>query len=104
MHCLYGGYNLHRFSDALGLVVILYIFFSFARVQLVSNRQCTIFRNHHDNSTNEEVYVRVLVQFGAVRRTILKTCCDPIPTTAMLIVWMGHWPRYLGIKHFTEIL
>ena len=20
MHCLYGGYNLHRFSDALGLV------------------------------------------------------------------------------------
>ena len=21
MHCLYGGYNLHRFSDALGLVV-----------------------------------------------------------------------------------
>ena len=23
MHCLYGGYNLHRFSDALGL--ILYI-------------------------------------------------------------------------------
>ena len=24
MHCLYGGYNLHRFSDALGLVVIWY--------------------------------------------------------------------------------
>ena len=23
MHCLYGGYNLHRFSDALGLVKIL---------------------------------------------------------------------------------
>ena len=22
MHCLYGGYNLHRFSDALGLVFI----------------------------------------------------------------------------------
>ena len=22
MHCLYGGYNLHRFSDALGLVEI----------------------------------------------------------------------------------
>ena len=22
VHCLYGGYNLHRFSDALGLVVI----------------------------------------------------------------------------------
>ena len=22
MHCLYGGYNLHRFSDALGLVGI----------------------------------------------------------------------------------
>ena len=21
MHCLYGGYNLHRFSDALGLVI-----------------------------------------------------------------------------------
>ena len=23
MHCLYGGYNLHRFSDALGLVILL---------------------------------------------------------------------------------
>ena len=22
MHCLYGGYNLHRFSDVLGLVYI----------------------------------------------------------------------------------
>ena len=22
MHCLYGGYNLHRFSDALGLVYL----------------------------------------------------------------------------------
>ena len=22
MHCLYGGYNLHRFSDALGLVIL----------------------------------------------------------------------------------
>ena len=22
VHCLYGGYNLHRFSDALGLVLI----------------------------------------------------------------------------------
>ena len=21
LHCLYGGYNLHRFSDALGLVI-----------------------------------------------------------------------------------
>ena len=24
MHCLYGGYNLHRFSDALGLVIIVF--------------------------------------------------------------------------------
>ena len=24
MHCLYGGYNLHRFSDALGLVIGCY--------------------------------------------------------------------------------
>ena len=23
MHCLYGGYNLHRFSDALGLVYFI---------------------------------------------------------------------------------
>ena len=25
MHCLYGGYNLHRFSDALGLVIDDYV-------------------------------------------------------------------------------
>ena len=25
MHCLYGGYNLHRFSDALGLVSYLFL-------------------------------------------------------------------------------
>ena len=24
MHCLYGGYNLHRFSDALGLVFFVF--------------------------------------------------------------------------------
>ena len=24
MHCLYGGYNLHRFSDALGLVLFVF--------------------------------------------------------------------------------
>ena len=24
VHCLYGGYNLHRFSDALGLVIYVY--------------------------------------------------------------------------------
>ena len=24
MHCLYGGYNLHRFSDALGLVLLVF--------------------------------------------------------------------------------
>ena len=23
VHCLYGGYNLHRFSDGLGLVLII---------------------------------------------------------------------------------
>ena len=23
VHCLYGGYNLHRFSDALGLVLVV---------------------------------------------------------------------------------
>ena len=23
MHCLYGGYNLHQFSDALGLVIFI---------------------------------------------------------------------------------
>ena len=26
VHCLYGGYNLHRFSDALGLVLLLNCF------------------------------------------------------------------------------
>ena len=25
VHCLYGGYNLHRFSDALGLVIYIII-------------------------------------------------------------------------------
>ena len=25
MHCLYGGYNLHGFSDALGLVMYIFI-------------------------------------------------------------------------------
>ena len=25
VHCLYGGYNLHRFSDALGLVIYTFI-------------------------------------------------------------------------------
>ena len=25
MHCLYGGYNLHRFSDALGLVLVSFV-------------------------------------------------------------------------------
>ena len=24
MHCLYGGYNLHRFSDAPGLVLLVF--------------------------------------------------------------------------------
>ena len=36
MHCLYGGYNLHRFSDALGLVLSpLYL------IQGVSNVETT---------------------------------------------------------------
>ena len=26
VHCLYGGYNLHRFSDALGLVLSDFVF------------------------------------------------------------------------------
>ena len=29
MHCLYGGYNLHRFSDALGLVINLDVLLNF---------------------------------------------------------------------------
>ena len=29
VHCLYGGYNLHRFSDALGLVILWFILCDF---------------------------------------------------------------------------
>ena len=40
MHCLHGGYNLHRFSDALGLVNIeiqlyIYLYFQVHLSQLI---------------------------------------------------------------------
>ena len=35
MHCLYGGYNLHRFSDALGLVKIFNFVRNIALIDLI---------------------------------------------------------------------
>ena len=46
MHCLYGGYNLHRFSDALGLVICtfhLFFFFLFISSEMKVKYLRTIF-------------------------------------------------------------
>ena len=37
MHCLYGGYNLHRFSDALGLVLLCFV--SFVDITIIISRR-----------------------------------------------------------------
>ena len=43
MHCLYGGYNLHRFSDALGLVLIPLL-----KIVII----CTLRRHRKANNKN----------------------------------------------------
>ena len=40
VHCLYGGYNLHRFSDALGLVLCIYTLYCYPYISLFTTNLC----------------------------------------------------------------
>ena len=54
MHCLYGGYNLHRFSDALGLVYFVMYGILFKSVRSKKEKK----RNFNINLQNDSFFER----------------------------------------------
>ena len=89
VHCLCGGYNLHRFSDVLGLVIFVMTFL-FPRLSTIAQ----IVNSNHEGYKENQIYICSMLfaiecytskikssTFGVIIPGNLHICTSPVSIT-----------------------